>query len=258
MTISNHHINIESLLAAGLSGGLEQRGFPANHVCLGIGGRKALRRVGVSFDHQKGPRPDLWVIDGKQPYAIEVGQTDPDKWGRAVPVVHVTFLGAIAIYDARSTPFERALIEAIRDLVELNQVLDEEYEEDRQAALAEGCDECGAAPGTACKDTCGDDWLSDVPYKPKAVKKKKKKRGPKPKKRAKKARRRSRKAGPRNPRRGEACAGAKLTEAIVRDIRRRWANGETNGMIALALGLDRSTVSRVAHRRGWRHVEHLQ
>ncbi len=150
MTISNQHVNLEALIVAALASGLETRGFSNRHVFLGAGGRKSLRRIGILLDRGTGPRPDVWVVDGKQPYAIEIGKTTPDKWGHAFPIVQVTFQGAVGIFDALFTPFEQALVESIREISDLNLTLYAEAKEDHAEALAEACDECGAGPGIEC------------------------------------------------------------------------------------------------------------
>jgi hypothetical protein len=53
---------------------------------------------------------------------------------------------------------------------------------------------------------------------------------------------------------GENHPHAKLSEAIVRSIRRLRAKGETTRAIAARLSLNHSTVEAVAARRLWRHV----
>lgn len=54
---------------------------------------------------------------------------------------------------------------------------------------------------------------------------------------------------------GEAQGNAKLTDEKVREIRRRAAAGERHRDIAGDVGVNRSTVSSVAGRRSWAHVE---
>jgi hypothetical protein len=239
MTISQRHINIEGLILAGLANELRSRGFPERHVCLGVGGRRALRAIGFSFDSQSGPRPDLWVIDGKQPYAIEVGRTNPDKWGRAFPIAHVTFRGCVAIYDALFTPFEHALVESLKGIAALNTMLDDEELEDRETALAEGCDECGAPPGTECADDCGDDGYVAPPPQPTRVKRQTKKK----KKRVKKKKKKVARYGCRR------SLPSKLTGADVTEIQRRWINNETLRSLAKAFDVSVKTIVRIVHRR---------
>jgi hypothetical protein len=53
---------------------------------------------------------------------------------------------------------------------------------------------------------------------------------------------------------GERHHGAKITEAIVRDVRRRVANGEKKLPIARELGIAHSTVRRIVSRQIWAHV----
>lgn len=61
---------------------------------------------------------------------------------------------------------------------------------------------------------------------------------------------------PRNvwSRRGEAHWAAKLTEAEVREIRRRAAAGERTGTLAEVFGVDPSHVRRILRRAIWRHL----
>ena len=53
---------------------------------------------------------------------------------------------------------------------------------------------------------------------------------------------------------GAQVYNAKLTEAEVRDIRRRHAAGEPGASIAADYGITPANVSRVALRQSWRHV----
>lgn len=54
--------------------------------------------------------------------------------------------------------------------------------------------------------------------------------------------------------RGEATPTSKLTEAQVREIRRRVAGGEPQRGIAREFGLGASQVCRIIRGRSWRHV----
>jgi hypothetical protein len=54
--------------------------------------------------------------------------------------------------------------------------------------------------------------------------------------------------------RGERCGYSRLTEADVREIRRRCAAGETQEAVARAFSVTRSNVSHVARRVSWSHV----
>ena len=54
--------------------------------------------------------------------------------------------------------------------------------------------------------------------------------------------------------RGEASGTSKLTEAQVRDILRRLADGERIIDVAAAFGVAVSTVHAIKSRRTWRHV----
>ena len=47
---------------------------------------------------------------------------------------------------------------------------------------------------------------------------------------------------------------AKLTEFLVVDIRRRYATGETPTEIAADVGVTRSNISSIVHRKTWTHV----
>lgn len=47
---------------------------------------------------------------------------------------------------------------------------------------------------------------------------------------------------------------AKLTEALVLEIRRRHAMGEPGSRIAAELGMSRSSINRLISRQSWRHV----
>jgi len=56
--------------------------------------------------------------------------------------------------------------------------------------------------------------------------------------------------------RGSRHGAAKLTEADVREIRRRYATGrETFAVLASAFSVSPQSVSGVVHMRSWRHVE---
>jgi hypothetical protein len=54
---------------------------------------------------------------------------------------------------------------------------------------------------------------------------------------------------------GEGMTHAKLTGRDVRDIRSRYAAGETQESIARAFNIDRSNVSIITLRKGWRHIQ---
>jgi len=54
--------------------------------------------------------------------------------------------------------------------------------------------------------------------------------------------------------RGEKVPQAKITEAIVRMIRERVANGETQNAIASDVGFNQAQVSRIVNSKAWRHV----
>ena len=61
---------------------------------------------------------------------------------------------------------------------------------------------------------------------------------------------------PERARRGEGLTHSKLNDAIVRDIRRRYAAREaTQYTLAAELGVSVATVNRVIKRRCWQHVE---
>jgi hypothetical protein len=127
MTTSQRHVNMEKLIVIALATELSVRGFPDRFVCFGVGGRQALRLRGIAIPRSAlGPRPDVWVIDGEQLYAVEVGRTNPDKWRMAFPIVHVSFGGSVAIYGALFTPFERALVDSLTAITALDRALDEE------------------------------------------------------------------------------------------------------------------------------------
>lgn len=53
---------------------------------------------------------------------------------------------------------------------------------------------------------------------------------------------------------GEANAGAKLTESLVKEIRRRVALGESQTSVARAAGITQQTVSKIGLRLRWAHV----
>ena len=54
--------------------------------------------------------------------------------------------------------------------------------------------------------------------------------------------------------RGESHGSAKLTEKMVRSIRERSRNGESQSEIARNLGIDHSTVGRIVRGQIWAHV----
>lgn len=47
---------------------------------------------------------------------------------------------------------------------------------------------------------------------------------------------------------------AKLTDDLVRDLRRRYANGVLISVLARELRMNRNAVSDAIHGRSWRHV----
>ena len=56
--------------------------------------------------------------------------------------------------------------------------------------------------------------------------------------------------------RGSRHGGAKLTEDVVREIRRRYADDhQTFDALARTFGVSPQTISLVIHRRTWRHVQ---
>ena len=55
-------------------------------------------------------------------------------------------------------------------------------------------------------------------------------------------------------RKGETVPGAKLTEAGVREIRRRRTAGEPQKAIAADYGVSQSVVSNIMSRRTWKHI----
>ena len=57
-----------------------------------------------------------------------------------------------------------------------------------------------------------------------------------------------------NPLRGEAHPRARLTERDVREVRRRYALGESQRDIAKATGISRSHVGEIVRRERWSHV----
>lgn len=54
---------------------------------------------------------------------------------------------------------------------------------------------------------------------------------------------------------GERVGGAKLTENDVREIRRRWADGERQGVLAADFRISRAYVSTLCSGDVWRHIE---
>lgn len=54
--------------------------------------------------------------------------------------------------------------------------------------------------------------------------------------------------------RGEAVKSAKLTEAQVRDIRKRLACRVKPKVLAEEYGISLATISSIAHGRYWKHV----
>ncbi len=60
---------------------------------------------------------------------------------------------------------------------------------------------------------------------------------------------------PRVRPKGEQIGRAVLTEAIVKEIKRRLANGEKQSSIARIMLLNKHTVGHVARRRCWKHVQ---
>jgi len=60
---------------------------------------------------------------------------------------------------------------------------------------------------------------------------------------------------PKSRPRGRANGNARLTEEVVREIRRLRATGSTQTAIAGQLGVSISQVSKIVRRESWRHVE---
>lgn len=58
----------------------------------------------------------------------------------------------------------------------------------------------------------------------------------------------------RHEARGTRRRTAKLTEAVVAEIRRRVASGETQAALAAQFGVDASVVSEAVNRKTWKHV----
>ena len=54
--------------------------------------------------------------------------------------------------------------------------------------------------------------------------------------------------------RGERCGSAKLTESDVREICRRYANGELQREIAEGYGISQVQVSRICRGASWKHI----
>lgn len=54
---------------------------------------------------------------------------------------------------------------------------------------------------------------------------------------------------------GEKHPGARLNAAVVRDIRRRIAAGETHQAVADSLGINRSAISLIVSGKRWGHVK---
>ena len=54
---------------------------------------------------------------------------------------------------------------------------------------------------------------------------------------------------------GERTGGAKLTEKAVKEIRRRFAAGESQASIAKYFAISPSSISRIVHRHDWKHVK---
>jgi len=55
--------------------------------------------------------------------------------------------------------------------------------------------------------------------------------------------------------RGEQNGGSKLTAVQVREIRTRFANGESQTAIAAEFGINQRTVNRIVNRVHWKHVD---
>lgn len=53
---------------------------------------------------------------------------------------------------------------------------------------------------------------------------------------------------------GRANGYAKLTEALVNDIRQRVANGEAIVVVAQSLLVSKSCIERAVNRSTWRHI----
>lgn len=54
--------------------------------------------------------------------------------------------------------------------------------------------------------------------------------------------------------RGSRAASAKLTEDLVRDIRARYASGDSQAALAAAYGVKQPTISQIVRRTSWTHV----
>lgn len=60
--------------------------------------------------------------------------------------------------------------------------------------------------------------------------------------------------GKPGPNRGEINGRAVLTEALVRELRKRVAAGETRAVLAAEYGVTKQTIRDVSERRSWKHV----
>jgi hypothetical protein len=61
-------------------------------------------------------------------------------------------------------------------------------------------------------------------------------------------------SAPKNPMKGERHHTAKLSENDVREIRRRWDEGETQTSIAKDYGVWQTTISVIVRGVGWKHT----
>lgn len=59
---------------------------------------------------------------------------------------------------------------------------------------------------------------------------------------------------PESVRRGAGVGTSKLTDDQVRQIRRRYVDGETQGSIARDIGISQTTVSRIVLKQTWAHI----
>ncbi len=53
---------------------------------------------------------------------------------------------------------------------------------------------------------------------------------------------------------GTTVGGVKLNDEIVREIRRRFRDGETQTALAAEFGIGQQTACKIVHRKTWRHV----
>jgi hypothetical protein len=72
--------------------------------------------LGLRYPKERA-RPDVWIWNDStgELIAVEVGHVPEDKWQGLYAVIHVSFMGGVALIDQRGTALEKFALRCIRD-----------------------------------------------------------------------------------------------------------------------------------------------